>query len=99
MSMHTPGPWFTTRPTSYGTIYVEARLRGSTLQEVASVGPTETSDQQEANGRLIAAAPELLKALRELVALEADGKHASESSIEPWERARAAIAKATGESQ
>lgn len=40
---------------------------------------------------------ELLTAMQELVTLEADGRHASESSIEPWERARAALAKATGE--
>lgn len=48
--------------------------------------------------RLIEAAPDLLDALGVLVTLEADGMHASEASIEPWERARAAIAKATGES-
>ena len=33
----------------------------------------------------------LLSVLRELVQLEADGKHANESAIEVWERARAAI--------
>lgn len=35
--------------------------------------------------------PEALKALAELVALEADGKQADECSIEVWERARAAL--------
>jgi hypothetical protein len=59
--MHTPGPWFTSQP--HGTIYIEARLRGSTLQEVAACGPTEAEGQREANARLIAAAPELLDAL------------------------------------
>lgn len=59
---HTPGPFFTSCPHG-GTIYVEARLRGSTIQEVAAVGPTETPDQQQANAKLFAAAPELLMAL------------------------------------
>lgn len=35
---------------------------------------------------------ELLKVLRDLVALEADGKHADESAVEVWERARATLA-------
>ena len=43
----------------------------------------------EANARLIAAAPELLCALRDVVALS-DRKH------EAWDRAKEAIAKATG---
>jgi len=37
---------------------------------------------------------ELLKVLRDLVALEADGKHADESAVEVWERARAMLATA-----
>ena len=64
---HTPGPWKTVRP--HSTIYIEARLRGSTIQEVASCGPTEMPEQQEANARLIAAAPELLAELIKAVAL------------------------------
>lgn len=37
----------------------------------------------------------LRQALAELVVLEADGRHASESSIECWERARAALSGPT----
>ena len=59
---HTPGPVFTTCPHG-GTIYVEARLRGSTIQEVAAVGPTETPEQQQANAKLFAMSPQLLLAL------------------------------------
>lgn len=99
MSTHTPGPWFTSRP--HGTIYIEARLRGSTLQEVAAVGPTETPEQQEANARLIAAAPDLLFELEGLVhfsdgfGLYGEGPAAVE--LRKWvEGARTAIAKATG---
>lgn len=45
-------------------MYIEARIGGGMLQEVAACGPTaEGSEQQEANARLIAAAPELLAAL------------------------------------
>lgn len=48
------------------TKYVEARIPGGLIQEVASVGPTDADNgygpQQEANARLIAAAPELLAA-------------------------------------
>lgn len=103
----TPGPWFTSRP--HGTIYIEARLRGTTLQEVASVGPTETANQQEANARLIAAAPELLEALSKMVdriTYYAELKSGEIPNIEDWAytynsgdmiAARAAIAKATGE--
>ena len=63
---HTPGPFFTTCPHG-GTIYVEARLRGSTIQEVAAVGPTETPEQQQANAKLFAAAPDLLRCLEQYV--------------------------------
>lgn len=62
MSKHTPGPFFTSCPHG-GTIYVEARLRGSTIQEVCSVGPTEDPEQQEFNAQLFAKAPQLLLAL------------------------------------
>jgi hypothetical protein len=62
MSKHTPGPFFTSCPHG-GTIYVEARLRGSTIQEVCSVGPTENPGQQEYNAQLFAKAPQLLLAL------------------------------------
>lgn len=84
----TPGPWFTSRP--HGTIYIEARMRGTTLQEVAAVGPTETANQQEANARLIAAAPELLEALvlaRKMCGLKGEVHRVID----------AAISKATGE--
>ncbi|MFU7071278.1 hypothetical protein ACM75K_29005 [Pseudomonas aeruginosa] len=61
MRKHTPGPWFVNGRESY-TKYVEARIGGGLLQEVAACGPTEQQEQQEANARLIAAAPELLEA-------------------------------------
>ena len=92
---HTPGPWRTKRE-GFSTVYVEARIDGGLIQEVAACGPTEAGrDQQEANARLIAAAPELLEALRGIMKLDED--LCSEGSIEALDKARAAIAKATGE--
>ena len=62
-TQHTPGPWFSHRA-GFSTVYVEARIGGGWLQEVAACGPTEAGqEQQEANARLIAAAPELLEVL------------------------------------
>ena len=53
----TPGPWYATGKL---TRYVEARIDGGLIQEVAACGPTKADGgygpQQEANARLIAAA-------------------------------------------
>lgn len=58
MSKHTKGPWFINGNQRY-TKYIEARIGGGMIQEVAACGPTEGHGEQEANTRLIAAAPEL----------------------------------------
>lgn len=64
---HTPGPWFTKRE-GFSTVWVEARLRAGVIQEVAACGPTEAGqEQQEANARLIAAAPELLAVVEQFL--------------------------------
>lgn len=66
MSGHTPGPWFEHRE-GFSTVYVEARIDGGLIQEVAACGPTHKGhEEQQANARLIAAAPELLDALQRL---------------------------------
>lgn len=49
--------------------------------------------ERDANARLIAAAPELLQALQDLLVLAENGV---ESWRSEWDQARAAIAKATG---
>ena len=94
MSQHTPGPFFTTCPHG-GTIYVEARLRGSTIQEVCAVGPTENPEQQEANARLFSAAPDLLEAL-ELMAIDYHRKDGLGFDLLASTKMFAAINKAKG---
>lgn len=86
---HTPGPWkysLNVGPTK--ALIVEAD--GSTIVEIR----LHTYDRRfESNARLIAAAPELLDALKALCDAVDNGK---EKNIWPaMDKARAAIAKAT----
>ena len=94
LAQATPGPWYVTGKL---TRYVEARIDGGLIQEVAACGPTKADGgygpQQEANARLIAAAPELLEALQSVL----DNCLDSEGLCAAYAKARAAIAKATGE--
>ncbi len=98
MSKHKPGPWFVNGRESY-TKYIEARIGGGLLQEVAACGPTEQQEQQEANARLIAAAPDLLEALIAMEREKSDymtRNNLGDPAIETTNKlARAAIAKAT----
>ena len=88
MSKHTPGPWeaisnlVRTRCTSDGN-------GGFLIAEC----PPNIGDRLE-NARLIAAAPDMLKALQEIVAAaDGDGWSQLDATLA---KARAAIAKATG---
>lgn len=95
MNKHTPGDWYVTGEM---TRYINVRIGGGLIQEVASCGPTEADGgygpQQEANARLIAAAPDLLEALIELADAGADAWGEDRPCVR-W--AYAAIARATGE--
>ena len=82
MSKHTPGPWHTA-----GEQGVQIR---SAKDQIAKVW-TMRGNEWKANARLIAAAPELLEALQDMVS-----DHASLSAA-TLAFARAAIAKATGD--
>lgn len=81
---HTPGPW-----------RVDAHMNVMYRDGLVAFPCISGGFPQEANARLIAAAPELLEALIGLMELESRGR------IMPigkeWDAARAAIAKATGE--
>jgi len=102
---HTPGPW---EHGNNGLIYgqcgeddVEAPFVCDVIEDSAMQALGMLSPVEEANARLIAAAPELLKALEDLLADIDDlasefaiSKEIANSSY--GQAARAAIAKATG---
>lgn len=60
---HTPSPWFTQQSTGL--------LRGKNGEHIATIHPVKK--EQEANARLIAAAPELLEALQNILSNLDDG--------------------------
>lgn len=99
MSKHTKGEWFAKRD-GWSTIYIECRTGGGMLQEVAACGPTGNgSEEQEANAKLIAAAPCLLEALqdlkREIILSDVDMDYI-DSHFKKWlDKATIAIDKAT----
>lgn len=86
---HTPGPWFYSR--NGNPIYITGNWDkvAGTYADVAEIAQQEQSEAQ-ANARLIAAAPDMLAALKAI--LDETGGMGG-----PFTAARAAIAKATGE--
>jgi hypothetical protein len=99
MSKHTPGPWFVSgvRFRMNGSEWLSINRYDETKKQdenIACVGfdPRDGTGTQDA--RLIAAAPEMLEALKNLLAVKnGEGGTAFDSD----EIARAAIAKAEGE--
>lgn len=105
---HTSGPWGVSRhatPESFPQfgVYAES-VNGRDLAHVVSHG-TATSAETESNARLIAAAPEMLEALRGLLdQLEAAGIYIPGEDSGQWHgaeglsfrKASEAIAKAEG---
>jgi hypothetical protein len=96
MTTHTPGPWVAVD----GDIFTEHRHKpivASTFEDGEPMGTGITRDAAFANAALIAAAPDLLAALEELLwaaartSLETDGDYS-----DAFAAARAAIAKAQG---
>ena len=94
MSYFTPGPWLF--DDEHEEVTSEARRRkGLTRIATVNLGWSEPfNSEQNANARLIAAAPDLLEALKAL--LERYALAIGNEGIECYQ-ARAAIAKATGE--
>jgi len=96
-SQHTPGPWSPTGHDGKLSVIVECHW-GS----VAKVLPIGAIDQERANARLIASAPELLAALEVVLSSTCGnvGDDGYEGCIKieakALDRARAAIAKAKG---
>lgn len=91
---HTPGPW--SASINSQPLYTSAEIYGppngfGMVAEIrASFGP---DDEKMANARLIAAAPELLQALKELCA---DKYLADPINADRMKNARLAISKAEG---
>ena len=93
---HTPGPWWVT----------DSGVRDSGGYICHTKPPTHYPDQNEryakevaerkANARLIAAAPELLQALRRAVLALAFAAESSPAMQDDYEAVSAVIAKATG---
>ena len=103
----TPGPWRVSGGRYIKQDYTEIGLSDDAGMMIASIPGGETSGpffvenraECDANARLIAAAPELLEALEDCVAVM-DRELAGLKAIQPeLSSARAAIAKATGEPQ
>jgi hypothetical protein len=101
-SKHTPGPWFV-----FGnghcvggpTGMMDADPNQKTAGIAMCAMRLRTDDENEANARLIASAPELLAACEELVAdLLSHAKFGmNDSEVAMLKRAEAAIRKARGE--
>lgn len=98
MNEHTPGPWFVHRSGSRGLPHIRNADGIYVMDAPPRSGRAHASVRQDADARLICAAPELLESLRELAELAvlqlgmpppgADG---------PLQKALAAIAKADGD--
>jgi len=102
---HTPGPWSNERIWDTPECRIHARINGVPMA-LAEAYTMRNAGEKEANARLIAAAPDLLAALKEMGDWIAAGLQASD---EAWPdaqclkhteeiaaRARAAIDKAEG---
>ncbi len=91
---HTPGPWL--------QVGAWVEVERDDIPDICTCNPRDIGQDHlkwnwktvHANARLIAAAPDLLEALKDVLPeLESIGP------LEKFERARAAIAKATGETK
>jgi len=94
MSKHTPGPWEIKRHFDSCYRYISAPEHIALAQVVWCVEEEERSPVCEANAHLIAAAPELLEALENLLKVH-EGEGGTQHHA--GDMARAAIAKAKGE--
>lgn len=88
-NQHTPGPWAVSP-------YMNITSRNGTITKTEQM-PGNDDSERESNANLIAASPDLLSALRFLLAdyIAIQGDQLTGSSV-PIEMARAAILKAEG---
>lgn len=92
---HTKGPWFINE----SEVCAELKEGIITIAEIARTGAGFTRKEEDANAKLIAAAPELLEALKEMMAfyrtIEEDESLITEVDRDRYARAKDAIRKAT----
>lgn len=97
-SKYTPGPWRKIR--HHGWLYCDQdhglRMVQAGSRRYSIITSPQSTDEDEANFDLIAAAPDLLSACEWLLSALGD-KSANEHTIYAKEQARVAIAKAKGE--
>src|SRR5688572_12981630 len=92
---HTPGPWMVASHPVNGRLPIVSQANGRSVGAVSWLGDMPEGfkgheDECMANARLIAAAPELLDALIDILVTEPALKGG------PYDRAMAAVAKAEG---
>ncbi|HFD7741096.1 TPA: hypothetical protein ACF54C_004942 [Serratia marcescens] len=93
----TPGPWEVDRNNVHsGRIATIHHCIGNDWVEIWSPDWPDTEEKQEANARLISAAPELLEALQELVHADCHGVRNSSAQVKALNKAMLAIDKALG---
>jgi hypothetical protein len=100
---HTPGPWFIHPSNSeeWSCHILSPNAPKWPYDTIASIREMygencTTPGAHSANARLIAAAPDLLEALQRIMPLALSGHFGGSDSTLDIEKARAAIAKATG---
>lgn len=101
-ALHTPGPWsFDHDWRRFPTIFGADKKKVATIEKDGFPAKNVRTAAQEANARLIAAAPELLEALEGICSAFTqpgnDGWFSDPVHSDEVNKARAAIAKATGE--
>lgn len=97
-TQHTPGPWHARVHSTYSHIWGPDGTKRGCIGSVNLHGDT-SREEREANARLIAAAPELLEALRRAWALvdsQIRCNAPTENAIKLAADIRAAIARAEG---
>jgi hypothetical protein len=94
---HTPGPWVYFYKHKYDEWHVSIPIPGSSMR-FGIFDDGVRSENPEADARLIAAAPDLMDALKALLSLDDDHQRGKgdEDVCQEVRMARAAIAKATG---
>lgn len=96
---HTPGPWTVSdeidRIYNGNVIRYDTGERNGVVAIACDFNRFDRDAEREANARLIAAAPELLEAIR-AANVQRDPRHRISMLVNDWQRIEAAVAKATG---